>query len=248
MARSPQKKKGARKQRQYRPKGRKMARRRSGVVEYAGAKQTLELANDPVNAVFRLDDINLSQFDRLSHIARGYQYFRIKRVDYKIKPYADTFFANATGNTGSVPYLYWLIMKSDTLNSVTNGFDGLRDAGAKARRVDDKVINISWRPSVAQGVALSEPNITTNFATYRTSPWLSTNKNVMLPGGSTTWAPSEVPHQGLLYGVEQNFTNPTEVLIYGVEVTVHCEFKKPLPFTNPLDAVPAQKKEVVAAK
>lgn len=221
-------------------------KRTSGVAEYASAKQTLELSNDPVNAVFRLDDINLSQFDRLSHIARGYQYFRIKKVEYKIKPYADTFFANASGNTGSVPYLYWLIMKSDTLNSVINGFDGLRDAGAKARRVDDKTITIGWKPSVAQGVAISEPNITTSFASYRTSPWLSTNKNVMLPGGVTTWAPSEVPHLGLLYGVEQNFTNPTDVLIYGVEVTIHCEFKKPLPFSNASDAPPAQKKEVVA--
>lgn len=244
MARQ-QRKRGPAKKRQYRPR-RRMMKRTSGVVERASAKQTLELANDPVNAVFRLDDINLSQFDRLSHIARGYQYFRIKKVEYKIKPYADTFFANATGNTGSVPYLYWLIMKSDTLNSVINGFDGLRDAGAKARRVDDKTINIAWRPTVAQGVALSEPNITTSFASYRTSPWLSTNKNVMLPGGITTWAPSEVPHMGLLYGVEQNFTNPTEVLIYGVEVTVHCEFKKPLPFSNAQDAPPAQKKEVIA--
>lgn len=226
-----------------------MARRRSGVVEFAGAKQTIELANDPVNAVFRLDDINLSQFDRLSHIARGYQYFRIKRVDYKIKPYADTFINTpAIGSTGSVPYLYWLIMKSDTLNSVVNGFDGLRDAGAKARRVDENSINISWRPTVAQGVAISEPNITSSFATYRTSPWLSTNKNVMLPGGVTTWAPSEVPHLGLLYGVEQNFVNPAEVLVYGVEVTVHMEFKKPLPFSNSPGDAPAQKKEVVAQK
>lgn len=223
-------------------------RRSNNAIEYASAKQTLELANDPVNAVFRLDDVNLSQFDRLSHIARGYQYFRIKKIEYKIKPYADTFLSTLqVGNTGSVPYLYWLIMKSDTLNSITNGFDGLRDAGAKARRVDDKTINLSWRPTVATGVALSEPNITTSFATYRTSPWLSTNKNVMLPGGITTWAPSEVPHLGLLYGVEQNFTNPTEVLVYGVEITVHMDFKKPLPFSNVSDAPPAQKKEVVKA-
>lgn len=239
-------KKGSKK-RQYRPRRRMQRRRTASVSEWASGKQTIELANDPVNAVFRLDDINLSQFDRLSHIARGYQYFRIKKVEYKIKPYADTFFANATGNTGSVPYLYYVVMKSDTLNQTINGFDGLRDAGAKARRVDENNIVIAWRPTVAQGVALSESNITTSFASYRTSPWLSTNKNVMLPGGITTWAPSEVPHLGLLYGVEQNFTNPTDVLIYGVEITVHMEFKKPLPFTVDLEAPPAVKKEVKAA-
>ena len=188
-------------------------RRNTGnVPEWASAKQTLELANDPINAVFRLDDVNLSQFDRLSHIARAYQYFRIKKIEYKIKPYADTFLdTNLVGNTGSVPYFYYLIMKSDTLNDTLGGFQALREAGAKARRLDDRSINITWTPTVATGVALSETNITTNFASYRTSPWLSTNKNVMLPGGSTVWAPSEVPHLGLLYGAEQNFTNPTAV-------------------------------------
>lgn len=240
-------KRGAGKKRnpRRRPGARGRRRTTGNVPEWASAKQTLELANDPINAVFRLDDVNLSQFDRLSHIARGYQYFRIKKIEYKVKPYADTFFANATGNTGSVPYLYYLIMKSDTLNSVVNGFNGLRDAGAKAIRCDDKTITIPWKPTVAQGVALSEPNVTTSYASYRTSPWLSTNKNVMIPGGITTWAPSEVPHLGLLYGVEQNFTNPTEVLIYGVEITVHMEFKKPLPFTNDPQE-PIVKKEVVA--
>lgn len=228
----------------WRPRQKK-ARRSGKVAEIASAKQTVELSNDPVNTVFRLDDVNLSQFDRLSHIARAYQYFRINRIEYKIKPYADTFLStNLVGNTGSVPYFYHLIMKSDTLNIA--GFDGLRDAGAKAIRMDDKTINIGWRPTVAQGVALSEPNITTSFASYKTSPWLSTNKFAMLPGGTTTWAPSEVPHLGLLYGAEQNFINPTEVLAYGVELTVHVQFKKPLQFSINADQQPATKKEVVA--
>lgn len=214
----------------------------------ASDKQTIRLTDDPCNTIFRLDDINLSQFDRLAHIARAYQYFRITKVELKFKPYEDTFVnASGTGTTGSVPYLYWLIMKSDTLNVAISDFGSLRDAGAKAVRMDDKSVTVSWKPSVAQGVALSESNITTNFASYRISPWLSTNANVMIPGGSQVWAASTVPHQGLLYGVEQNFINPTSVLSYGTEVTVYIQYKKPLPFGGDPQATPAQKKEVVKA-
>jgi len=226
-------------------KGRKP--RRNNAIEYASAKQTIALGNDPVNGVFRLDDVNLSSFDRCVQIARAYQYFRIKKIEYKFKPLADTFYGpNPTPSTPwqSVPQLYWLIMKSDTLNANVNGFDGLRDAGAKSVRFDDKQIVVRWRPTVAQGVSLSEANNTTSYASYRTSPWLSTNKNVMLPGGITTWAPSEVPHLGLLYGVQQDYQT-TDILPYGVEITVHMDFKKPLQLTVDASLPPATKKEVI---
>lgn len=236
------KRSGAKKRRTWRPRQRKV----HSAKEFASAKQTLQLGDDPGGAMFRLDDVNLSQFDRLSALARCYQYFRITKIEYRLKPYADTFLSTAIQATGSVPYLYYLIMKSDTLNSAVNGFNGLRDAGAKPIRFDEKTKVITWRPTVAQGVSLSESNNTTSYASFRTSPWLSTNKNVMLPGGVTTWAPSEVPHLGLIYGVEQNQVNPVAVLTYGTEITVHMEFKKPLMFTVDPQAPPAQKKEVVA--
>ena len=229
---------------------RRMVRRRRMIsrkteMSWASDKQTLQLSDDPVNAVFRLDDVNLSNFDRMVQIARAYQYFRLTKIEYKIKPFADTFFNTpGSGNTGSVPYLYYVINKSDTLNVAINGFDGLRDAGAKPIRLDDKSRTIVWRPTVAQGVPLSESNITTNFASYRTSPWLSTNANAGLPGGITTWTPSTVPHMGLLYGVKQDFINPDAVLSYGVENTAHFQFKKPLIYTVGPQDPPAPKKEL----
>lgn len=213
-------------------------------MEFASAKQTLQLGDDFVNQVLRLDNINLSQFDRLTQIARAYQYFRITKVEMKFKPFQDTFYATgAIGSTGSVPYFYWLINKSDTLQVAS--FDAMRDAGAKPRRFDDKTITVSWTPSVAQGVALSEPNITTNFATYRSAPWLSTNQNVMIPGGTGTWAASTVPHQGLIYGVQQDYLPSQTQLLYGVEITVYTQFKKPLQFSLPTDGAAAISKDIV---
>lgn len=214
-------------------------------MEFASAKQTIQVNDDPVNQVLRLDNINLSQFDRLTQIARAYQYFRITKVEMKFKPLADTFLSTgAIGSTGSVPYFYWLINKSDTLQVAS--FNAMRDAGSKPRRFDDKTVTVSWTPSVAQGVALSEPNITTSFATYRNAPWLSTNQNVMLPGGTSTWAASTVPHQGLIYGVQQDYLPSETQLFYGVEITVYTQYKKPLQFSLPTDGAVAKSKDIVA--
>lgn len=243
-------KRGGAKRRTWRPRARKNLRSKSmGGVEFASAKQNIELSNDPVNQVYRIDDINLKAFDRLVQIARAYQYFRFTKVVMKFKPLVDTFAIQGTGpgTFQSVPYLYTLINKSDTLNDMAiNGFNALRDAGCKPRRFDDKTITVTWRPTVAQGVSLAENNNTSTYATYRTSPWLSTNANVMLPGGVTTWDASTVPHLGLLYGVEQSNTGD-QVLPYSVELEVHAQFKKPLIYSVDPGAAPAVKKEIIAA-
>lgn len=248
MALRPRKNVKGKKRTTWRPRRRMNLRSKAaGGVEFASAKQNIELSNDPVNSVYRIDDINLSQFDRLVQIARSYQYFRFTKVIMKFKPLVDTFAIQGTGpgTFQSVPYLYTLINKSDTLNSVVGGFNGLRDAGCRPRRFDDKTITVAWRPTVAQGVSLSETNNTMSYATYRTSPWLSTNLNVMVPGGSAVWAASTVPHLGLMYGVEQA-NSGDQVLPYSVEIEVHAQFKKPLQFTGDSILAPALKKEIVA--
>lgn len=244
----PPRKTNMKKPRRRQYAGKKDMRKRSaGGVEFASAKQTIKVADDPVNGVLRLDNVNLSQFDRLSHIARAYQYFRITKIGIKFKPLADTFLSTgAIGTTGSVPYLYWLINKSDSLQ--VSSFNSLRDAGAKPIRFDDKTITKYWVPSVAQGVALSEPNVTTTFASYKESPWLSTNQLVMLPGGTNAWAPSTVPHQGIIYGVQQDYLPSETQLFYGVEITVYTQFKKPLQFSIPEGGVAATSKDCTAVE
>lgn len=211
--------------------------------EFASAKQTLALPNDTTNTVFRLNSICLAQFDRLAALGRCYQFFRITKIEMKFTPYADTF---AQGNIASVPYLYYVINKSDTIDAGT--FNKLRDAGAKAIRFDDKSVNVVWKPAVSNLTIgqqpVAGPPVTTAWASYRTSPWLSTDENPA--DGSLAWNPSTVPHKGLLYGVEQDYT--AGELAYGVSVTVHAQFKKPLTYeTNPQVAeVGSTSKEVVA--
>lgn len=179
---------------------------------------------DMINLVYHLNDVNLSQFDRLTTLGRCYQFFRFTKIEVRFKPFSDTFIQQ---NNASVPNLYYVINKSDTLDCGT--FNQLKDAGAKARRFDDKTIVVAWKPAVANGV-INEQTATgilptaVAWASYRTSPWLSTDASPA--DGTVAWNPSTVPHKGLLYGVEQDIT--ASAYSFGIELTVHAEFKKPL--------------------
>lgn len=179
---------------------------------------------DSINTIYHLNDINLGQFDRLTLLGRCYQYFRITKVEVKFKPFSDTFIQQ---NNASVPNLYYVVNKSDTLDAGT--FNQLKDAGAKARRFDDRSIVVSWKPAVANATIQAQTNTgivptAVAWASYRTSPWLSTDNSPS--DGTTAFAPSSVPHKGLLYGVEQDIT--AAAYSYGIEITAYAEFKKPL--------------------
>jgi len=222
-------------------KMRKMRKSRNS-VEYAEAKQTLALEPDIFNQIYNLNEISLSAYDRLSAIAANYQYFKITKVEYKFKPQYDTFTSAFGQNT--VPYLYWLIDKGETLNPQINDFTALRDAGAKPIRFDDKTLTVSWAPAVLNyaqqfdslGNQTGQPN------QYRISPWLTTNENA--GDFSTTWKPSRIAHKGLLYGVEQFVTGGVEFQ-YKCDITVHMRFKKPLNTPTPQEnAVAAIKKNL----
>lgn len=214
---------------------RRMRRRgaRKMGVEFATAKQTLQLTDDSANTVYTLDQIRLAQFDRLSAIAQNYQFFRINKVEMKFKPFSDTFMPGTGGQVqgSSVPYFYYLVNKGNVLNTAT--FNALRDAGAKPRRFDDKTLTVSWKPAVLLGIqdySTAGGTVTNNtvFNMKKISPWLATNLNAGLR--SASWTASTVDHAGLLYGVEQDNAGATGQIEYGVEITVYMQFKKPLNF------------------
>jgi len=198
------------------------------VPEWASLKQTIALPNDTMNTVYRLDDVNLSQFDRATQVARAYQYYRIKKISLQFKPFMDTF---SNGAAQSVPYLYYLLMKGDNIDTGT--FNSLRDAGAKPIRFDERTVNVSWAPFVQQAIigqdsVLPGPPPFTVFGMSKRSPWLSTT---LLPAEqSVLWQPSNVPHKGILYGVQEDASTITQY--YEVTITVEFQFKKPNPFTN----------------
>lgn len=189
--------------------------------EFASLKQTIALSNDNFNTIYKLEDISLSAFDRATAVARAYQYFRMTKVEVQFKPFVDTF-TNST--TQSVPYLYYLVMKNDNEDITT--FNAMRDAGCKPVRFDDRTKVISWKPGVQNQVigedALGVPTVTA-WAETKTSPWLATSYQPATD--SISWSPSKVPHKGLLYGVQEDFSTVTQ--FYEVTITAHFQFKKP---------------------
>lgn len=208
-------------------KGRRVARRRAAKLansEFASAKQTLLLDNDTVNLLYTLYDTNLNNFDRLSQIAQAYQYYRVTKIELKLKPFADTF-TNSGGN--SVPYLMWLIDRNESFDFAANGFQQIREAGAKPIRLDDKTVNIRWKPSVIQTLPSDgfNPPVGQTFMNSRISPWLPTNRYAGQELAAYQWAPSTVPHRGIVYGVQQDIS--TSAWQYGTEITMHVQFKKP---------------------
>lgn len=221
--------------------GKRRMARRGEQAQWATVTQTLSLQNDSMNTVFRLDDINLSQFDRATQVARAYQYFRIKKVHMTFKPFMDTY---TNGAAQSVPYLYYLLMKGDNLDAGT--FGSLRDAGAKPIRFDDKSITVSWVPYVQQAVIgqdtiLPGPPPLQTFSMSKRAPWLSTT--VLPAEQSLLWQPSTVPHKGILYGVQEDASTITQY--YECTLTVEFQFKKANPFINPTQQVPSVPKLVI---
>lgn len=165
----------------------------------------------------------LAQFPRAVQIARGYQFYRIKRITYVIKPTQDTF----ANGTNSVPYLYYMV---DRVKQFAAGFSigQLKSMGAKARRLDDKTLEFSLTPSVL--TETYDNQIAANTAVqYRLCPWLPT-KDTNAIG---VWNPNTTDHQGMVWRVEQ-VIGPSSG--FTVERRVEIEFKKPSIDTQPFDA------------
>lgn len=210
--------------------------------EFASATQTISLPNDLINTVYALDDVNLSQFDRLTNIAQSYQFFRLTKIELKFKPFQDTFVANGE----QVPYLHYLIDSGEVLRPLAGaaGFNQLRDSGARPIRFDDKTITVRWAPRVSPMVAGSSdalPNVA--YMASRKASWLPTNNAAN--ENPLGWVASQVPHKGIYYGVEGS-SPLMDTREYNVEITVHAQFRKPL-FVPPneVDATPAKSKVVV---
>lgn len=166
-------------------------------------------------------DMSLSVLPRASDVAKGYQYYRIKRITYVFRPLSDTFNAQGLapgGSVATVPYLYQMV---DRTRLFQWGFtaSSLKIAGAKARRLDDKVITFSYTPSVLTQTFDNVPSQTA--AQYKLCPWLPVRDTNQIG----VFAPSTIDHSGMVWIVSQDGT--TTPSGYAIERRVQVEFKKP---------------------
>jgi len=214
-------KRGKRQAKRAGPKrGRKIARRSKFEVREVASLTEV----DPLNVAFTANqnysqyNLSLASCTRAQDVAKGYQYYRIKRVTYVVKPLMDTFLQNTGGTDATVPYLYYMI---DRVAQFKNGFslDQLKAMGAKPRRLDDKTLTFSFTPSVLTETYDNTANA--NIAVqYKLMPWLPTKDT----GQVGIWNPSTTDHLGVVWTLEQALGNP---IGYQVERRIQFEFKKP---------------------
>lgn len=174
---------------------------------------------------------------RVQSIAEAYQFYRITRVTWEVRPAYDTFQAASSGSPTSVPQLYWCMDKEGTFTGNTT-LQTLKSAGCRPIRLDDKIIRKSFKPSVLQAVADqpgangAEPQLV--LGSKRTSPWLPTNANAYTSSSPPEpWVVSSIDHLGLLLAIDQDVGVNASSPAAFVSFTVEFEFKKPLDI-NPL--------------
>lgn len=202
------------------------------VNDIAAVSETFAFNPTSFNTIYADYSASLFQHERARAVAQGYQEFRIKLIEYKFKPFADTYLS---GGAQQVPYLYYLIDRARSNNGLVNT-EGFKMAGAKPIRFDDKTISVKFRPSVLYDT-FDAGTLTSLPRSYKLSPWIATNDNSTIGVG---FQPSQVDHNGIRWFVESNVSDPT----YQVERIVHIEFRKPLWVMPPSVDSPTQVVEV----
>jgi len=203
---------------------RRVARRSGNVPEWASLSETTDFGSLVVGTTYNLNDLQLGQFDRASAVAQGYQFFRIKKLTFKVQPLLDTF--SSAGAT-QVPYLLW------SINKAGYAYPGLLDDwfyanGSKPIRFDDKTITIGYSPCAILDVAeASVPGVGNQANLAKQSPWLNTNRNAFV----AAWAPSVVSHTGHVMKVSS--PGSSQAMNYRLTCTAEFQFKKPLSLIKP---------------
>lgn len=177
------------------------------------------------NTMYVKRDFNIQANPRAAAVAGAYQHYRVKKITLIVRPQVDTFVGGGAVGGYTIPNFYFMIDKSGTLpNTIT--LAAIKSMGAKPIRLDDKMIKISWRPSVLQQIQDGgAPPVGSVPVSYKISPWLSTNEDAL----SNAFVCSSVDHLGIFWYVE---TTGASSLQYTVEAVLDVEYKKPLNATN----------------
>lgn len=192
---------------------------KAGVPELASLTEITRSPLVNANTLYSMYNLSLSSLKRAQDVARGYQFYRIKRVTFILTPLVDTFTQITGPTTASVPYLYYMI---DRVRQFVNGVspDQLRAMGAKPRRLDDKILKFSLTPSVLTDTFDNTAGASAAVQ-YKLKPWLPCKDP---NSGVGVWNPSTTDHTGIVWIVQQVSGNAVN---YSVERRVEVEFKKP---------------------
>lgn len=214
------------------PRRRFMRRARKSVpralatrAQFAKITETLGSQNVAPNTYYYNYNVQLVGSARAMQVAQAYQFYRISNVTYKFKPVYDTFVASGAA-VASVPQLYWRIDREANIptNSTLNT---LKATGCKPRRLDDKIISISFKPAVSLSSS-DNPGVNAVAGPYKVSPWLPTQNSATNPG---VFSANSVDHRGLVWYVDMGQSSGIQTACQ-VEIVITYEFKNALWTTN----------------
>ncbi len=235
MPRKYQKKAPRRRQPMRRRKMPLYRRPRGHIRELASAQYSTLSFPMFANQVYAFRNFSLAAASvRVTDIGQSYQFFRIRKVNWQIRPAFDTFQASATGSATTVPQLYWRMDREGTFTSSTT-LETLKAAGCKPIRLDDKIIAKNFAPAVVLPTLVTPANASADPPTpavygngaKRISPWLPTNANAYVQGAAN-WVANSIDHLGIIFCVDQDSGVSVNAPCGYLSFTVEYDFKKPL--------------------
>lgn len=195
---------------------RRVSKRSSNVPDIASCSVSMNVSDPRTNQPYNYETFRLTDSQRASSIAAGYQQYRITNVRVTWKPLYDTYAPGATPGP-TKPVLYYIVDRARAVQD-TFTINQLKEMGVRPRALDEKPISVAFKP----GVLLDTDTATAPASLVRYSPWLSTNANTTVPGA--VWAPSQVNHEGIKFYIESADGLPTPVQ---VTLEYQLQFKKP---------------------
>lgn len=158
--------------------------------------------------------------DRALAHAPEYALYRIAKVEFKYKPWFDTYGSTATGGNGpaSVPTLYW---KMNRMADAPAAFsvDDLQSLGAKPIRFDDKQVSFSYRPNILN----LQASAGSGSGSVKMTPWLNTDRSP----DTSTFFPSTTEHYGHFFMVNAVMNGSGATPVGTLDAIIYYEFKNP---------------------
>lgn len=176
-------------------------------------------------------NFSLYIFQRAYYLSQMFEQFRIEEVKFTYTPLFNTFQESAT--TASVPYIYFLKDRLNSLNPTTVTLQDLVKAGAQRHRFD-KPLTYTYKPNtLAMANALQPAGVSTEILQVNTveyDKWFPcVTQNVGIPNGlsSNTIAAASNRYYGHFVYVEQMSVTPT-LPMYNVTISARISFKNAL--------------------
>lgn len=193
----------------------------------AKVTETYDLGPLNLNTGYIFNKAGITPGFRAAQVAPQFGLYRIAKLTWTFKPFYDTYTPNlgqaGGGQVGNqpdaVPYLYW---KMNRYGDAPAQIDGtyLKEQGARAHRVDDKIITWSYRPNILLADAAAAGG---GSGQVKMTPWLSTDT----APGDQVFNLSQTKHYGHTMVIEGAASGNALPPIGTYELKVVYEFKNP---------------------